>query len=289
MLKFEHKLQIMVKLGDYNILRVVKRVDFGIYLDGGDDGEILMPTRYVPQDVEVDDDLNVFIYLDSEDRLIATTEQPKAKVGDFALLEVTAVNQVGAFLDWGLAKDLMVPFREQKVKMEPGQKHVVYIYVDEDTDRIVASAKLDQFLDNVAPTYKEGDEVRLMVVSKTDLGYKVIVNGLHWGMVYANEVFKPLHRGDCPTGYIKKVRDDDKIDVSLQKPGYARVDSLQEQILDKLRRNNGFLPVNDKTDAQVIYDLFGCSKKSFKMTIGTLFRLRQITIEPDGIKLVCWL
>ena len=286
MLKFEHKLQIMVKLGDYNILRVVKRVDFGIYLDGGDDGEILMPTRYVPQDVEVDDDLNVFIYLDSEDRLIATTEQPKAKVGDFALIEVTAVNQVGAFLDWGLAKDLMVPFREQKVKMEPGQKHVVYIYVDEDTDRIVASAKLDQFLDNVAPTYKEGDEVRLMVVSKTDLGYKVIVNGLHWGMVYANEVFKPLHRGDCPTGYIKKVRDDDKIDVSLQKPGYARVDSLQEQILDKLRRNNGFLPVNDKTDAQVIYDLFGCSKKSFKMTIGTLFRLRQITIEPDGIKLV---
>lgn len=286
MLKFEHKLQIMVKLGDYNILRVVKRVDFGIYLDGGDDGEILMPTRYVPQDVEVDDDLNVFIYLDSEDRLIATTEQPKAKVGDFALLEVTAVNQVGAFLDWGLAKDLMVPFREQKVKMEPGQKHVVYIYVDEDTDRIVASAKLDQFLDNVAPTYKEGDEVRLMVVSKTDLGYKVIINGLHWGMVYANEVFKPLHRGDCLTGYIKKVRDDDKIDVSLQKPGYARVDSLQEQILDKLRRNNGFLPVNDKTDAQVIYDLFGCSKKSFKMTIGTLFRLRQITIEPDGIKLV---
>ena len=196
MLKFEHKLQIMVKLGDYNILRVVKRVDFGIYLDGGDDGEILMPTRYVPQDVEVDDDLNVFIYLDSEDRLIATTEQPKAKVGDFALLEVTAVNQVGAFLDWGLAKDLMVPFREQKVKMEPGQKHVVYIYVDEDTDRIVASAKLDQFLDNVAPTYKEGDEVRLMVVSKTDLGYKVIINGLHWGMVYANEVFKPLHKGD---------------------------------------------------------------------------------------------
>ncbi len=286
MLKFEHKLQIMVKLGDYNILRVVKRVDFGIYLDGGDDGEILMPTRYVPLDVEVDDDLNVFIYLDSEDRLIATTEQPKAKVGDFALLEVTAVNQVGAFLDWGLAKDLMVPFREQKVKMEPGQKHVVYIYVDEDTDRIVASAKLDQFLDNVAPTYTEGDEVRLMVVSKTDLGYKVIVNGLHWGMVYANEVFKPLHRGDCLTGYIKKVRDDDKIDVSLQKPGYARVDSLQEQILDKLRSNNGFLPVNDKTDAQVIYDLFGCSKKSFKMTIGTLFRLRQITIEPDGIKLV---
>lgn len=285
-LKFGHKLQIMVKLGDYNILRVVKRVDFGIYLDGGDDGEILMPNRYVPQDVEVNDDLNVFIYLDSEDRLIATTEQPKAKVGDFALLQVTAVNLVGAFLDWGLLKDLMVPFREQKMKMEPGQQHVVYIYVDEDTNRIVASAKLDQFLDNVAPTYKEGDEVQLMVVSKTELGYKVIVNGLHWGMVYANEVFKPLHRGDCLTGYIKKVRDDDKIDVSLQKPGYARVDSLQEQILDKLRSNNGFLPVNDKTDAQVIYDLFGCSKKSFKMTIGTLFRLRQITIEPNGIKLV---
>lgn len=276
----------MVNLGDYNILKVVKRVDFGIYLDGGDDGEILMPARYVPQGVEPGDDLNVFIYLDSEDRPIATTEQPKAKVGDFALLKVTAVNQVGAFLDWGLMKDLMVPFREQKVKMEPGQQHIVYIYVDDDTQRIVASAKLDRFLDNMAPTYQEGDEVRLMVVSKTDLGYKVIINGLHWGMVYANEVFKPLHKGDCLSGYIKKVRDDDKIDVSLQKPGYGRVDSLQNQILEKLKLNNGFLPVNDKTDAQIIYEMFGCSKKSFKMTIGTLFRLRQIVIQPNGIKLV---
>ncbi len=276
----------MVNLGDYNILKVVKRVDFGIYLDGGDDGEILMPARYVPQGVEPGDDLNVFIYLDSEDRPIATTEQPKAKVGDFALLKVTAVNQVGAFLDWGLMKDLMVPFREQKVKMEPGQQHIVYIYVDDDTQRIVASAKLDRFLDNMAPTYQEGDEVRLMVVSKTDLGYKVIINGLHWGMVYANEVFKPLHKGDCLSGYIKKVRDDDKIDVSLQKPGYGRVDSLQNQILEKLKLNNGFLPVNDKTDAQIIYEMFGCSKKSFKMTIGTLFRLRQIMIQPNGIKLV---
>ena len=286
MLKFEHKLQIMVKLGDYNILRVVKRVDFGIYLDGGRDGEILMPSRYVPQEVEPGDELNVFIYLDSEDRLIATTEQPVAKVGDFALLSVTAVNQVGAFLNWGLPKDLLVPFREQKIKMEPGQQHVVYIYEDDDTHRIVASAKLDRFLDNVAPTYQEGEEVQLMVVSKTDLGYKVIVNNMHWGMVYANEVFKPLHRGDCITGYIKKVREDDKLDVSLQKPGYARVDSLQELILEKLRHNNGFLPVNDKTDANIIYDLFGCSKKSFKMTIGTLFRLRQIVIQPEGIKLV---
>ena len=276
----------MVNLGDYNILKVVNRVDFGIYLDGGDDGEILMPARYVPQGVEPGDDLNVFIYLDSEDRPIATTEQPKAKVGDFALLKVTAVNQVGAFLDWGLMKDLMVPFREQKVKMEPGQQHIVYIYVDDDTQRIVASAKLDRFLDNMAPTYQEGDEVRLMVVSKTDLGYKVIINGLHWGMVYANEVFKPLHKGDCLSGYIKKVRDDDKIDVSLQKPGYGRVDSLQNQILEKLKLNNGFLPVNDKTDAQIIYEMFGCSKKSFKMTIGTLFRLRQIMIQPNGIKLV---
>lgn len=276
----------MVKIGDYNILRVVKKLDFGLYLDGGDDGEILLPTKYVPEGVETGDDLNVFIYFDSEDRIIATTEQPTAKVGEFALLEVVAVTKFGAFLDWGLAKDLMVPFREQKIKMETGQKHVVYIYVDEQTQRIVASAKLDRFLDNVAPNYETDQEVELMIASKTELGYKVIINSLHWGMLYGNEVFQQLHRGDVMTGYIKKIREDDKIDVSLQKSGFARTETLQDQILDKLKSNKGFLPVSDKTDAQIIYDLFGCSKKSFKMTIGTLFKQRIIVIEKDGIRLV---
>ncbi len=283
--KFGHKFQIMVRLGDYNTLKVVKKVDFGLYLDGGEDGEILMPARYVAEDTAVDDEVTVFIYLDSEDRMVATTEQPKAKVGEFAMLQVTEVNRVGAFLDWGLVKDLMVPFREQKVKMEKGQWHIVFVYIDLDTDRIAASAKLDQFLDNVAPEYAEGDEVNIMVVNRTDLGYKVIINNLHWGIIYSNEVFKPLSKGQVMKAYIKKVREDDKIDVSLQKPGFARVKPLQEQILAKLKDNGGFLPVNDKTDAQVIYDMFGCSKKSLKMTIGTLFKQRQIVIGNDGIKL----
>jgi predicted RNA-binding protein (virulence factor B family) len=276
----------MVRLGDYNTLKVVKRVDFGLYLDGGDDGEILMPQRYVNDDIAIGDEVRVFIYLDSEDRLVATTETPKAKVGEFAYLQVSAVNRFGAFLDWGLAKDLMVPFREQKVKMEQGQWHLIFVYIDLDTDRIAASAKLDQFLDNVAPEYKEGDEVEIMVAARTDLGYKVIINNLHWGIVYSNEVFKTLNRGEKLTAYIKKVREDDKIDVTLQKPGFARVDSLQDMILDKIRNAGGFLPVNDKTEAQVIYDMFGCSKKSFKMTIGTLFKQRKIVIGNDGISLV---
>ncbi len=275
----------MVRLGDYNTLKVVKKVDFGLYLDGGDDGEILMPIRYVSEETAVGDEVTVFVYLDSEDRIIATTEQPKAKVGEFAYLEVKAVNRFGAFLDWGLTKDLMVPFREQKVKMEQGQWHLVFIYIDLDTDRIAASAKLDQFLDNVAPEYKDGDEVKIMVAGRTDLGYKVIINELHWGVIYANEVFKTLNRGEVYTAYIKKVREDDKIDVSLQKPGFAKVDSLQEQIMAALNESGGFLPVNDKTDAQVIYDMFGCSKKSFKMTIGTLFKQRKIVIDSAGIKL----
>jgi len=275
----------MVRLGDYNTLKVVKRVDFGLYLDGGDDGEILMPQRYVNDDIAIGDEVRVFIYLDSEDRLVATTETPKAKVGEFAYLQVSAVNRFGAFLDWGLAKDLMVPFREQKVKMEQGQWHLIFVYIDLDTDRIAASAKLDQFLDNVAPEYKEGDEFK-EVAARTDLGYKVIINNLHWGIVYSNEVFKTLNRGEKLTAYIKKVREDDKIDVTLQKPGFARVDSLQDMILDKIRNAGGFLPVNDKTEAQVIYDMFGCSKKSFKMTIGTLFKQRKIVIGNDGISLV---
>ena len=276
----------MVEIGKYNTLRVVKEVDFGIYLDGGEEyGEILMPSRYVPDDVKPDDELEVFVYNDSEDRVIATTEKPYAKVGDFRFLKVKAVNRTGAFLDWGLPKDLLVPFREQKAKMVEGGTYLVYVYLDRDTDRVVASAKIDRFLDNIIPEYETGDEVDLLIAEKTDMGYKVIINNTHWGMVYENEIFTPVETGQYVKGYIKKVREDDKIDVALQKEGYEQVDGISKDILDKLKEAGGFLAVSDKSPAEMIYHMFGISKKNFKKAIGALYRKKLITISKEGIKL----
>jgi predicted RNA-binding protein (virulence factor B family) len=277
----------MVEIGKYNTLRVVKEVDFGIYLDGGEEyGEILMPSRYVPEDVKPEDDIEVFIYNDSEDRIIATTEKPYATVGDLKFLKVKAVNRTGAFLDWGLPKDLLVPFREQRAKMVEGGTYLVYVYLDTDTDRIVASAKIDRFLDNILPEYEQGDEVDLMIAEKTDLGYKVIINNTHWGMIYENEIFTPVEPGQYVKGYIKKLRDDDKIDVALQKEGYDQVDAISKSILDKLNESGGFLAVSDKSPADMIYHMFGISKKNFKKAIGALYREKLIVIEKEGIKLV---
>jgi len=277
----------MVEIGKYNTLRVVKEVDFGIYLDGGEEyGEILMPSRYVPEDVKPDDELEVFIYNDSEDRVIATTEKPYAAVGEFKFLKVKAVNRFGAFLDWGLPKDLLVPFREQKAKMVEGGTYLVYVYLDDETDRIVASAKVDKFLDNKIPEYEEGEEVNLLVAEKTDLGYKVIIEGLHWGMIYENEIFTPVETGQYLKGYIKKVRDDDKIDVSLQKEGYDQVDGISKNILDKLKEAGGFLAVSDKSPADMIYHMFGISKKNFKKAIGALYKKKLIKLSKEGIKLI---
>ncbi len=277
----------MVEVGKYNTLRVVKEVEFGIYLDGGEEyGEILMPSRYVPEGTKPDDELEVFIYNDSEDRVIATTEKPYATVGEFKFLKVKAVNRFGAFLDWGLPKDLLVPFREQKAKMVEGGTYLVYVYLDDETDRIVASAKVDKFLDNVIPEYEDGDEVDLLVAEKTDLGYKVIVDGLYWGMIYENEIFTPVERGQYLKGFIKKVRDDDKLDVSLQKEGYGQVDGISKQILDKLNESGGFLAVSDKSPAEMIYHIFGISKKNFKKAIGALYKKKLINIGKEGIRLV---
>ncbi|NPA36871.1 MAG: GntR family transcriptional regulator [Chlorobi bacterium] len=276
----------MVEIGKFNTLRVVKEVDFGIYLDGGEEyGEILMPARYVPENVEPDDELEVFIYNDSEDRVIATTEKPYAKVGDFKFLKVKAVNRTGAFFDWGLPKDLLVPFREQRAKMTEGRTYLVHVYLDTDTDRVVASAKIDKFLDNILPEYESGEEVDLLIAEKTDMGYKVIINNTHWGMIYDNEIFGPVETGDYVKGYIKKVRDDDKIDVALQKEGYEQVDSISQNILDKLKDAGGFLAVSDKSPAEMIYHLFGISKKNFKKAIGALYKKKIITIGNDGIRL----
>lgn len=276
----------MILTGRYNTLKVVKFVDFGVYLDGAERGEILLPARYVPEICEVGDDLEVFIYLDSEDRIIATTEKPFAQVGEFAMLRVIAVNNVGAFLDWGLMKDLLVPFREQKMDMVAGRSYLVYVYLDPDSGRIAASAKLDKFLDNVIPGYKVGEEVSVMVESESVLGYNAIINHLHRGILYHDELPGPLNKGQQMKAYIKKVREDNKIDLSLYRPGYEQVDSVSQAILDRLKEAGGYLPYTDKSDAALIFEHFAISKKVFKKAIGALYRQRRILLEENGIRIV---
>lgn len=277
----------MAEIGKYNVLKVVKNLDFGLYLDGGEDlGEILIPRRYVPINCTVDSELEVFIYLDSEDRLIATTEMPDAIVGEFAYLEAVSVGKVGAFLNWGLPKDLLVPFREQKVNIEEGKKYVVYVYLDDESGRIAASSKIEKFLDNLPPEYEEGQEVNVMVYAETEMGYKAIINSVHTGMIYGNEVFRNLKKGEKLKAYIKKVREDDKIDLMIEKPGYQKVDGIAQAILDKLKNLGGFMDVNDKSSSDEISRRLGISKKSFKKAIGSLYKQRIIIIEEDGIRLL---
>ena len=227
------QINIMVKIGEYNILEVIKEVDFGIYLDGGDAGEILMPTQYVPEGTKPGDELYVFIYLDSEDRIIATTLKPFAIVGNFAYLEATHVDAIGAFMNWGLPKDLLVPFREQKQTMEVGKHYIVYIYHDKKTNRIAASAKVDKFISSDKPDLETGEEVDLLVYQKTDLGYKAIINNKYSGLLYENELFKPVKIGDQLQAYIKLIRPDNKIDLILRKPitENASIDSIASAIL----------------------------------------------------------
>ncbi len=276
----------MVKIGKYNNLRIVKEVDFGLYLDGGEEyGEILLPIRYVSPTFKVDDVIEVFIYFDSEDRIIATTEMPITTVGEFALLKVLSVNKIGVFLDWGLPKDVLVPFREQKKTMEVGKYYFVYLYVDDKTNRIVASSKLDKFLSKDIAEYEENEEVDIFVTNKTDIGYKAIVNNTYWGLLFNNEVFKPLDRGLRTKAYIKQIRDDGKIDISLEKPGFEKIEGLAKEILNSINANNGFISINDKSSPQEIYQMFGISKKNFKKAVGTLYKLRKIKIEKNGIRL----
>ena len=276
----------MVQIGKYNTLEVLKKVDFGIYLKGDNNEEILLPSRYVPHNCRLGDKIDVFVYLDSEDRIIATTEHPYAQVGEFAYLQVKSTNRVGAFLDWGLMKDILVPFREQKMTMKEGYSYIVYLYVDSESQRIAASAKLDKYLDNVPINYVPNQEVDILVVQRTDLGYKVIINNLHWGMVYHNEIFTNIEKGDKLKGYIKQIRNDEKIDVSLQPFGYAKIDALSQQILDVLKDNDNYLPLSDKSPAETIYNYFSCSKKNFKKAIGALYRKHLILILNNGIKAI---
>jgi predicted RNA-binding protein (virulence factor B family) len=275
-----------LETGKTNRLKVVKTVDFGVYLDGGDGLEILLPTRYVPEGCEAGDEIDVFIYHDNEGRLIATTLRPLAAVGEFQWMKVKEVSDVGAFLEWGLMKDLLVPFREQKTTMIAGRRYLVYVYLDIITKRIVASARIDKFLDNVPPRYERNQEVNLIVADETEMGYKVIINNLHWGLLYRNEIFQPLAKGEKRKGYIRKVREDDKIDVSIYPLGYEKTEGIAQHILQTLKQNGGFLPVHDKSDANEIYALLACSKKSFKNAVGALYKQRLIVPGNDGIRLI---
>lgn len=276
----------MVEVGKMNRLSIVRDSDFGLIFDGMQLGEILMPKRYVSKAWKMGEKVEVFVFLDSEDRLTATTQRPKALVGEFALLRCKDASRIGAFLDWGLPKDLFVPFREQRVKMRSGESYLVYLYYDKASGRIVASSKLDKYLNSSRRFYKKGEEVDLMVWQKSDLGYKCIINNERWGMVFFNDVFQALERGQRLRGFIKQVRPDGRIDLCLQKPGYEKVTDLTDVILKHLRDNNGFMPITAKTPPQEINARFGVSKKTYKNAIGALYKKRLITVEDEGIRLV---
>lgn len=274
----------MIKTGDYNFLKVLRKVDFGVYLDDGAEG-ILLPKRFVPQELKEGDELNVFVYHDGEDRLIATTQKPFGVVDDFVKLKTVSVTEQGAFMDWGLMKDLFVPKSQQITGMRPMGEYLVKIYRDEQTGRAAATERVEQFLSNENLTIAEAEEVDLIVLRRTDIGYLMIINNIHTGVLHLNEVYRSIGTGDKFKGYIKKIYPDNKIDVVAGKMGYDRVEGEAAKVLRLLKENDGYLPYNDKSDPEDIYVFFGMSKKTFKMTTGNLFRERKIIFEKTGIKL----
>lgn len=277
-----------IQLGRMNQLTVLKQVDFGFYLDGGDvHGEILLPNGEIRPDIDVriNAQLPVFIYLDTEERLIATTRPVLAQVGDFAYLEVAWVNNFGAFLSWGPMKDLFVPFREQKMKMQKGQRYIVHVHLDEESYRIMASAKVDRYLSPERPPYHVGDEVEILVWQKTDLGFKTIVDNQFSGQLYDDQIFRMLHTGDRLKAYVNQVRPDGKIDLLLQRPGQDAVTDFSQTLLNHLHTNGGRTPLGDKSPAEEIYAVFGVSKKVFKKAVGDLYKRHLIQIMPNGLEL----
>ena len=274
-----------IELGKFNQLEVVKEVDFGLYLDGGEEGEILLPTRYVSEGCQVGDMLNVFLYLDIDERLIATTLTPLVQMGQFACLEVAWVNQFGAFLNWGLMKDLFVPFSEQKMKMQVGRKYVIHAHLDDESYRIVASAKVERYLSKDIPDYAPGTEVDILIWQKTDLGFKAIIDNKHSGLLYENEIFCTLETGMQMRAFVKQVREDGKVDLILQKPGFEKIDDFSKTLLDYIKERGGRIHLNDKSPAEDIYDTFGVSKKTFKKGVGDLYKKRLISLQENGITL----
>lgn len=275
----------MSQIGQRATLSILRESKFGLYLDGGDLGEILLPGREMPANWSVGAFVDVFLYFDSEDRQVATLKQPKAMAGDFARLQCVSVTGVGAFLDWGLPKDLMVPFREQKTRMEPGKSYLVHVFVDEESGRLVATTRLSRHLDKTAPPWRGGEKVEIILFGKTPLGYKAIIEQTHTGLLFANQVFQELQPGEKLTAYIADRRPDGKIDLALNPPGRQRVDDLSERILAELKARGGFWPIGDHSSAEEIKEELGVSKRTFKQTVGALLKARKITTEPRGIRL----
>ncbi len=275
----------MSQIGQRATLSILRESKFGLYLDGGDLGEILLPGREMPANWSVGAFVDVFLYFDSEDRQVATLKQPKAMAGDFARLKCVSVTGVGAFLDWGLPKDLMVPFREQKTRMEPGKSYLVHVFVDEESGRLVATTRLSRHLDKTPPPWRGGEKVEIILFGKTPLGYKAIIEQTHTGLLFANQVFQELQPGEKLTAYIADRRPDGKIDLALNPPGRQRVDDLSERILAELKARGGFWPIGDHSSAEEIKEELGVSKRTFKQTVGALLKARKITTEPRGIRL----
>jgi len=276
----------MFEIGKFNKLRALRLTPPGMFL--GKDGEeevVLLPHRYIPSTLVVDDEVEVFIYLDSEDRIIATTQIPKVQLNQFACLEVKEINSVGAFLNWGLEKDLMVPFSEQKKNMKRGESYLVYLYLDHESNRLVATSKIDSFLEKEIIDLEEDEEVDLLIGESSDIGVNVIINNRYKGLIYHNEIFKNIFPGDKTKGYIKAIREDNKIDVSLQQQGVKNIDPTAEFILQKLKANDGYLDLNDESDAGEIMVRLQMSKKSFKKAVGLLYKKRLIVLEQEGIRL----
>lgn len=276
----------MLKLGEYNTLKVLRGTSVGFYLGDDDDNDVLLPHKYIPLESNVGDEIEVFLYKDSEDRIIATTLKPPITLHKFACLRVSQVTQIGAFMDWGLEKDLFVPFREQNQKLQEGDYAIIYLYLDEQTDRLVGSCKVDKYLEKEDIQLEVGEEVDALVLAKTDLGFNVAINHTYKGLIYHNEVFKTLAWGDTLKAYVKFIREDGKIDISLQKPGFAAVEPAEQTILNALKEVGGTLDLHDKSDPVDIQAQLEMSKKVFKKAIGGLYRKKMILLEKEGIKLL---
>ena len=275
----------MIEIGKYNSLRIIRDTDPGLFLTDDEDNEVLLPNRYVPENFELDQVIDVFVYLDNEERIVAVTDKPYIQKGDFALLRCNAVNEFGAFMDWGMVKELFCPFMEQAFKMKKGSWYLVYCFLDEKTDRLVASSKTNRFLDNNHLAIEMYDEVDLIISHPSDLGMNVIVNNAHIGLVHKNDIFKDLSIGDRLKGYVKKIRDENKIDISLQRMGYRNIESNAKELLNLINTNNGKLKITDKSSPEKIKSVAQMSKKSFKKAIGSLYKQRLIRLESDGIYL----
>ncbi|MFS4481473.1 S1 RNA-binding domain-containing protein [Hyunsoonleella sp. 2307UL5-6] len=275
-----------MKLGEINTLEILRETDHGVYLIDANDEEVLLPNRYVPSEFKIWDKIDVFVYLDNEERLVASTDMPYIKRNEFALLRCNQVTDFGAFLDWGLVKELFCPFREQAFNMKPGGWYLVYCYLDEKSERLVASSKTNRFLDNKTLTVAEFEEVDLIASHPSDIGWNVIVNKKHTGLIYKDNIFKDISVGDTLKGVVKKIRPGNKLDISLEKMGYRNIEPNAQRVLQELEDNDGFINLTDKSNPEAIKTQLQMSKKSFKKAVGTLYKQRQIVIKPDGIHLV---